>query len=147
MSRTIDLVSCQADEQKIATAIAEEGLLPDIEHCYAEAAHRMRKPDTPEDSAVLLNAITRYLRTGGANMSPDAQKDFIAGVMDALEDFPVELTVEAILQARFKCRFASQVLPFVLETIQPIIDVRQPRLDTYARLWQIGMTAQKRIAS
>jgi len=145
-SRAIDLISCDAEDWRISQAIAEEGLQEDIKICLREASYRLRPCKEPEDKAALVVAITTFLKTGGGNMSPAAREEFIAGCMDALEEFPVEMTVEAMLKARFQCRFSSEVLPFVMKEIKPLMEIRRTRLETYRSLWHICAAPTKRIA-
>jgi hypothetical protein len=84
-------------------------------------------PAEPEEILDMLMPVMAL--TGGAGMSPDDRREWMAAAIDALGAFPADGVSEALKQARLKCDHPSKVIPFVTEYCEDIVRWRTKNLE------------------
>lgn len=117
----------EIDDAALSQLVEALCLRDDIAIVHADNFDGLRSAASDSEEAQLAATIFAYLRTGGANLTPEARKEFTDGAVEQLLDMPLHLVLEALRSAPRKVRYPSELLPYIDTTIKKSWDGRLER--------------------
>lgn len=88
----------------------------------------------PARTTELSATLTKVLALVGGPMQQDERREWMLAAADVLREFPGDLVIESLGKARRTCRFASEVVPFVIDDMGRWPEKRLARVTALERL-------------
>lgn len=116
-----------AEEIRACLTVADREALPVAIETLRAALRPCRKGQEQETLAM---ALARQIGLLKMNSLPEQKEEWIALAMDELVDQPCSLVMDALADVRHRIRFEGEVVPTVIEIVEP----RAARLRNELRL-------------
>jgi hypothetical protein len=116
-SIAFDLVRAEAPEEEVRAA-----LLPEIRSALPVALRAIAQelaPGGPEDHDHIALSLGRQIGLLKAGLAAEHKEDWMGVAFAELGDLPPDMVIEALRTVRRKARFEGDVVPLVLEIVEP----------------------------
>lgn len=135
-SPAFDLVASQAPEEEIRQALTQavRQSLP----LAVRAVKQSLAPGGPADHDAIVVSLGRQIGLLKAGLAVEHKEDWIGIAFSDLADLPSDMVMDALKEVRRRARFEGDVVPLVLEIVEPRVHKLETELKVLDKLQAIA---------